>query len=471
MPRIKAPPQPAVPSLKGVTISLASYSPSAHPELGNKSVAQLKTDITNCGGYYTTKPNECTHLIASQAQFDKEIDRIKQAQKNSNILIVAYDWLADSLASSAPIDVDSYTFDEDSNSPTANGLTVNASPPLQTVAPAKKSSKRTRQQDDDDEDDLQPPKKSKKSDPPRPSAPSPAPTSNLKSSIKVPVDLQVPNAAAYTVYIDDAGVIYDATLNKSDSNKNNNKFYRIQLLRANDTFKTWTRWGRVGDKGQSKMLGDGDFDEAILQFKDKFKDKSFITWENRDGPSRKGKYVYLVRRSFLLSPLSFTAQVILEHFLTTLQEVNYEDSDGEAEKTTSAPNRDGDEEEKRVIATSKLPSAVQKLMELIFNQKFFDASMAELDYDANKMPLGKLSKKTLLKGYEVLKELAALVSDPTLADSLVEDHDTAVAERSNQYFSLVPHVVGRRAVPGKFPVFAIDWSLFLQELLSPFRRQ
>jgi poly [ADP-ribose] polymerase len=86
-------------------------------------------------------------------------------------------------------------------------------------------------------------------------------------------------------------------------------------------------------------------------------------------------------------------------------------------------------------------------MELIFNVNYFNATMAELDYDANKMPLGKLSKKTLLKGYEVLKELASLVADPTLASTMGEDHREAVTERSNQYFSLVPHVVGRRSVP------------------------
>lgn len=48
---------------------------------------------------------------------------------------------------------------------------------------------------------------------------------------------------------------------------------------------------------------------------------------------------------------------------------------------------------------SKLPGPAQRLMQLIFNQQYFTDTLASLEYDTEKMPLGKLSKKTLLKGY------------------------------------------------------------------------
>ncbi|ETI23630.1 hypothetical protein G647_05432 [Cladophialophora carrionii CBS 160.54] len=440
MPRIKAPPKSAVPSLDGVTISFASYTPNAHPELGNKSVAQLKIDISNCGGSYTTKPSDCTHLIASQAQFDKKIDRIKQAEKHPHTSIVSYEWLVDSLASSNPVSVDAYLLGdpEDSSSNDADPLKINQSQPPRKASAAKKASKRTRQQDDEEEDNLQPAKKSRQSDRTKAPAATAAPTA--KSDIKVPVDQQVPSASDYTVYIDDDGVIYDATLNKSDAGANNNKFYRVQVLEANNNFKTWTRWGRVGDRGQTKWLGDGDHLHAISQFKTKFKEKSGIAWEDRDGPSKKGKYVYL--------------------------EVNYEDSDAEDEKETPVPDQDDADEEEQVLAESKLDPPVQRLMELIFNVQFFNATMAELDYDANKMPLGKLSKKTLLKGYEVLKDLASLVADPTLAATMGESQHQAVADRSNQYFSLVPHVVGRRKAPVLHDMDSIRREIRLLEALT-----
>jgi len=39
-------------------------------------------------------------------------------------------------------------------------------------------------------------------------------------------------------------------------------------------------------------------------------------------------------------------------------------------------------------AESSLPTSVQRLMELIFNQHFFAETMTEMNYDANKLPLG-----------------------------------------------------------------------------------
>jgi poly [ADP-ribose] polymerase 2/3/4 len=63
------------------------------------------------------------------------------------------------------------------------------------------------------------------------------------------------------------------------------------------------------------------------------------------------------------------------------------------------------------------------------------------------MPLGKLSKKTLLMGYEVLKELASIIADPSIVTNAGESVNQAVEDRSNRYFSLVPHVVGQRQLP------------------------
>ncbi|MCJ1320458.1 Poly [ADP-ribose] polymerase 1 [Xylographa vitiligo] len=80
--------------------------------------------------------------------------------------------------------------------------------------------------------------------------------------------------------------------------KNANKFYRIQLLAsASDSYHTWTRWGRVGERGQSALLGDGSHHETFAQFEKKFKDKSGHKWSNRQNPPKKGKYT-LIERSY-----------------------------------------------------------------------------------------------------------------------------------------------------------------------------
>lgn len=74
--------------------------------------------------------------------------------------------------------------------------------------------------------------------------------------------------------------------------------------------------------------------------------------------------------------------------------------------------------------------------------------MAELNYDANKLPLGKLSKATILRGFEQLKSLSALFDDPTLAQSKYStDIPSATEHLSNTYYSLIPHDFGRYRPP------------------------
>jgi poly [ADP-ribose] polymerase 2/3/4 len=187
----------------------------------------------------------------------------------------------------------------------------------------------------------------------------------------------------WRVFIDENDVIYDASLNQTNSLGNNNKFYRIQLLerKTGGNYHVWTRWGRVGESGAHAKLGDGTFKSALKEFNKKFKDKCGLTWENRLNSPRGGKYVFIER--------------------------SYEpDSDTEDKKLFTASEKDPSSENGKSeikLAASKLSPPVQYLMELIFNRQFFKEVMADLEYDADKLPLGKLSKRTLEQGYTALK--------------------------------------------------------------------
>lgn len=427
MVRVKAPPALPSTSLEGVTVTFASYAASNHADFASKTVTQLKTAIANCGGSYATKLDQCTHLVASPAQFEKKLKAIKEGLERPDLTIVDYDWLAESLKSPSPVTVDNYLLDQSSATPPATNGTNHAN--SNGVADV-----------DSDTDTQQKPnlkrKRGKDKAAPTNKSSTSVPTQKLptraKPVLKIPVDEHVPNGHTFTVYVDDDGLAWDATLNQSNSNANNNKFYKLQILNdAKGSKWCWTRWGRVGEKGQSKMLGDGDLDQAKREFEKKFRDKNGNVWENRDGPIKAGKYVYI--------------------------EINYAESDDEDEdepkrKKTAVQNGtpEGGEEQEETDAApveSTLDEPVQELMKLIFNLKLFDSTMAALNYDATKMPLGKLSKKTLLKGYEVLKELAALIADPTTAGATGTTYGEAVADRSNLYFSLVPHVSGRNRLP------------------------
>lgn len=183
-------------------------------------------------------------------------------------------------------------------------------------------------------------------------------------------------------------------------------------------FKTWTRWGRVGERGQSAMLGSGSLDDALHNFEKKFKDKSGLTWANRGDEPKAKKYAY-VERSY--NPDS-----------------DEEDEAVDAEDDADAKNGSSS---KVPVAECTLEPPVQNLMKLIFNQSYFDATMADLNYDANKLPLGKLSKGTIARGFQALKDLSVIL-DKTDAASLAE-----AEELSNRFYSVIPHAFGRNRPP------------------------
>jgi poly [ADP-ribose] polymerase len=85
---------------------------------------------------------------------------------------------------------------------------------------------------------------------------------------------------------------------------------------------------------------------------------------------------------------------------------------------------------------STLEAPIQSLMQLIFNQQYMNEAMSALNYDADKMPLGKLSKATINRGFQTLKDLAALLQGAVSSSTQVE-------ELSNRYYSLIPHNFGR----------------------------
>jgi len=92
---------------------------------------------------------------------------------------------------------------------------------------------------------------------------------------------------------------YAAVLNQTNIGANNNKFYIVQLLvDATNKYYVWTRWGRVGDAGQSKMDAQPDLPTAIKTFSKKFYEKSGNKWDvvaddHSKFVSKPGKYTFI----------------------------------------------------------------------------------------------------------------------------------------------------------------------------------
>ena len=54
---------------------------------------------------------------------------------------------------------------------------------------------------------------------------------------------------------------------------------------------------------------------------------------------------------------------------------------------------------------SKLPKSLKDFINLIFDIKMMNNQMKQIGYNVNKMPLGKLSKDNIKRGYNILKKL------------------------------------------------------------------
>lgn len=170
------------------------------------------------------------------------------------------------------------------------------------------------------------------------------------------------------------------------------------------------------------MLGSGSLDDALKNFEKKFKDKSGLKWADRGEKPKAGKYVF-VERSY--------------------------DPDSEDEEDDKDAAKAGAERERDDYTPPKctLQPPVQSLMELIFNTSYFEATMAALNYDSAKLPLGKLSKATITRGYQALKELSDLLDDSSLAQNYQMSAHQATEHLSNLYYSTIPHSFGRNRPP------------------------
>lgn len=251
-----------------------------------------------------------------------------------------------------------------------------------------------------------------------------------------PVDDYFPDPDGWSVYVDPNGVIYDGSLNQTDIGKNSNKFYYVQLLERKQAgnFATWTRWGRVGEKGQTSMVAQkgSSLYVAMSQFERKFKDKSGLHWSNRSDAPRAGKYTY-----------------VLKNYAATDDESSDEEDSRKGKGKGKGKNRSKqDEEEEPPIPESKLHKCIQNLMALIFNSSIMQQQMLAMSYDANKLPLGKLSKSTINQGFLALKAIGELINDISLAQSQYHTSlQAAYIQLTNRYYSVIPHAFGRNVPP------------------------
>ncbi|XP_021512719.1 protein mono-ADP-ribosyltransferase PARP3 [Meriones unguiculatus] len=202
---------------------------------------------------------------------------------------------------------------------------------------------------------------------------------------------------------------YNCTLNQTNIGNNNNKFYIIQLLEEGGHFFCWNRWGRVGEVGQSKMNDFASLEDAKKDFMKKFWEKTKNKWEERD------------------------------HFVAHPNKYTLIETQGEAETQEAVVMVDGGPM-RTVVKPCSLDPVTQKLITNIFSEEMFKDAMRLMDLDVKKMPLGKLSKQQIARGFEALEALEEAITHPTGGSQSLE-------ELSSHFYTVIPHNFGRSRPP------------------------
>lgn len=205
--------------------------------------------------------------------------------------------------------------------------------------------------------------------------------------------------------LEDGKSIYNTTLSLSDLSTGVNSYYILQIIqedKGSDCY-VYRKWGRVGnEKIGGDKLENMSKSDAIKEFKRLFLEKTGNPWEAWED-----------KKNFQKQPGRFFPL-----------DIDY----GVNKQATKS---------KRVDTDSQLASSLIELMKMLFNVETYRAAMMEFEINMSEMPLGKLSKHNIQKGFEALTEIQNLLNndthDPSIKESLIVD-------ASNRFFTLIPSI-------------------------------
>nr|XP_028956261.1 poly [ADP-ribose] polymerase 2-like isoform X6 [Malus domestica] len=229
--------------------------------------------------------------------------------------------------------------------------------------------------------------------------------------------------------------IYDAMLNQANVVLNNNKFYLIQVLESEvgGSFMIYYRCGRVGFKGQNKLAPHASCESAIKEFKQKFRDKTGNDWSNR-------KMFQLIPSCYMWIEMDYN-----EKEEQSAVSIHNSWSMFVEEKNGSALGRQPLE--------TQLEPCIANFISLIFNIDMMKPHVMEIVYNADKLPLGKLSKSTILKGYNILQRIS---------DVIGSSNRELIEQLSGEFYTVIPHDFGFK----KMHNFVIDTPQKLKHKLE-----
>ncbi|CAM6084251.1 unnamed protein product [Calypogeia fissa] len=199
-------------------------------------------------------------------------------------------------------------------------------------------------------------------------------------------------------------VIYNVTLNLSDLSTGINSYYILQIIEDDNknVHHLFRKWGRVGNSkiGDHKLERLGRV-KVMDEFRRLFVEKtgnSWKAWENKEDLEKQPGKFYVVDIDFGV--------------------------DEEASPKAAVP----------AGSKSKLDPRVVDLMKLLFDIETYRAALMEFEINMSEMPLGKLSKRHIERGFQVLTEIQNLL------DGKSSQKDGLLVDASNRFFTLIPSV-------------------------------
>ncbi|KAK6618637.1 hypothetical protein RUM43_013028 [Polyplax serrata] len=204
--------------------------------------------------------------------------------------------------------------------------------------------------------------------------------------------------------------IYSAVLSLVDIQSGKNSYYKMQILESDDKKKYWffRAWGRIGTTiGGNKCDRYSTLDDCIQLFKESFEEQTGNEWDNRKNFKKvPGKKI--------------------------MHDVEYK----QVQELLLVPET---KDTKPVAKSNTLSQSVQNLISLLFDTEAMKRTMLEFELDLNKMPLGKLSQKQIHSAFEILSTLQNISKDTSDRKVLIE--------KTNKFYSLVPHDFGINSPP------------------------
>lgn len=229
----------------------------------------------------------------------------------------------------------------------------------------------------------------------------------------MPRALTLPNAPA--AYPDQYAVIASAVLNRTSLEANNNKFYALEVHEAPDgRCRVFTNYGRVGAEGVKECREADSRAQALAEYERILREKT---------SPRKGYVPVEIEKATVGS---------------------------EALRITTEQTFQG----KRGVKASSLAPEIAGFVEHIY-----DETKSELVHRIE-TPLGSLSKAQIERGADKLREIRF---------ALARDHKDKVVPLTSQYYTLIPHRLGRWTSLDDVAINTIEKANGEEELLQLMR--